>query len=192
MQRRVRVIPWLAGRRPTPSYILQDLERRTGLKRRTLQVWGDSGILVPDVETLHGGRGTPRHYSVTELIMAVLLAPFAKAGFTIGYLARIADILRQALDVHQAGSVPAMFEKGTLELGHALVRALHGQGRNFLFLATNEAATDEERRIFIVPATDEEGPIAFDPLELDPEGTSELPRFGFWIDLAVIAGLLKP
>jgi hypothetical protein len=189
MQRFVRVQPYLAGRAPTPTYTLQDLERRTGLKRRTLQSWGDNRVIVPDADSLHGGRGAPRLYSVTELIIAVLLAPFADAGFTVGYLMRIAHILRQGLDVRQAGAAVAMFEPGSLEIGRALVRALAGEGQNFLFFATDREA------IFICTATDEGEagsagePISFDPLKM-VSGAAQPPRFGFWIDLSVIRGLV--
>jgi hypothetical protein len=192
MQRLVRVLPYVAGREATPTYTLKDLERRTGLKRRTLQSWGDNGVIIPDADTLHGGRGSPRFYAITELILAMLLAPCANAGLTIGHLARLANILRQGLDVHQAGAVTAMFEPGTDVIGHVLVRALHGQGENFLFIAA-----DREGVVVISPVTDEGKageagePLAFNPLEMRGQ-TTRPPCFGFWIDLAVIHGLLQP
>jgi hypothetical protein len=175
----------LSRRPPLPPriFILQDLVLRTGLKPRTLQVWGDVGVIVPTGIELHGGRGAARRYTWSELVIALLLTPFANSGTAIGHLVRIAAILRQALYVRQPGSAPALFEEGTVELGRVMMRAAAGQGQNFLAVAFNEET------IFTAVATDEDGPPAFDPLALVEGGEGRRPRFGLWIDLSVLAGV---
>jgi hypothetical protein len=172
---------------PPRTFILQDLVLRTGLKPRSLQVWGDGGVIIPTPDTsVHGGRGATRKYSWSELVIALLLTPFANSGTAIGYLVRIADILRQALYARQPGSAPALFEQGTVELGRVMMRAAAGQGQNFLMVAYNQET------IFTATATDEDGPPAFDPLALVQGGEGRRPRFGLWIDLSVLAGVFDP
>jgi hypothetical protein len=199
MARLVRTIPFT----PDKTFTLGDLEARTGLSKRTLQNWGNTGVIVADSDTLHGGRGSVRRFAVTELVIAVLLSPLARAGVTVGHLERLAGVLRQSLDVRQPGSVLSMYEPGTPAIGRALVRAIAGRGgHNFLIVAFTpelvlvEPVTDEAPdtmsadSVTSVPTGAAKPPTAlFDLVAFLRDGGPRPPRFGYWLDLAPLAGL---
>jgi hypothetical protein len=136
---------------PPTLYTLSDLERRTGVKRRILQIWGDSGVLLPEGATAHGGKGVHRRFPAAEAIVAVLMKPLARAGIQVGHLAGLAQVVRNGLGVRPppeaygaAGlSHPAIrdrfpgvrYGQGVPTIAHALSRALRGEGENFLLIA---------------------------------------------------------
>ena len=78
----------------TDSYLLAQISRLTRLKPRTLQFWTSSGVLEPEVGTLHGGPGKHRRYSQQELEIAALLAPLNAYNFQIGTLRSISAYFR--------------------------------------------------------------------------------------------------
>jgi hypothetical protein len=99
---------------PATLYTLSDLERRSGVKRRILQIWGDSGVLLPEGATAHGGKGIPRRFPASEAIVAVLVKPLAAANIQIGHLAGLAKVVRDLLGLPPSGRV-----RGTLGLTQA-------------------------------------------------------------------------
>jgi hypothetical protein len=198
MARLVRTTPFT----PNKTFTLGDLEARTGLSKRTLQNWGNAGVIIADSDTLHGGRGSVRRFAVTELVIAILLSPVARAGVTVGHLGRLAGVLRASLDVRQAGSLIAMYEPGSAEIGRALVRAIHGHGHNFLIVAFTpelvivEPVTDEVPDTMpadsVAPALTEAAQPStalIDMASFVRTGEPRPPRFGYWLDLTPLAGL---
>jgi hypothetical protein len=141
---------------PTTLYTLSDLERRSGVKRRILQIWGDSGVLLPEGATAHGGKGVHRRFRAGEAVIAVLVKPLAEANIQIGHLAMLAGALRSALGLPNPGIAygtaepipPALqgrflgmlYGQGIPTIEHALSRAMRGEGENFLLVASNSYA----------------------------------------------------
>jgi hypothetical protein len=85
-------------RPPSPGlYTLSDIEGWTRQPRRTLQGWGDAGVILAAPDTVHGGKGVHRRFPVAEVAVAVLVSPISDAGWPIGRLVPLAGILRQAI-----------------------------------------------------------------------------------------------
>jgi hypothetical protein len=189
---------------PATLYTLGDLERRTGVKRRILQIWGDSGVLLPEGRTAHGGKGIHRRFPASEAIVAVLVKPLAEANIQIGHLAGLAQVVRNGLGVHPppeaygtAGlSHPAIrdrfpgmrYGEGIPTIVHALSRALRGEGENFLLIAYNPSS-------YLSVGTIEED----DPENPPPSGIAaffrkplfrrEPPGMAFCLNLKRLAGI---
>jgi hypothetical protein len=151
----------------TERFSLAEVVKRTGAKRRAIQLWADGGVILATPETDRAGTGHHRTFEPQEVQIAAILAPLAQLQISIGVLKRFAGVLRQALAVRQPGGVPAYFEAGAAEIGHALVRAAHGQGSNWLMF------THSPEALVLSVVTDEEAPISVDfkgfvPPEFDP------------------------
>lgn len=73
------------------EFTLADVARRSGANRRAVQVWGDAQVLRC---VSHPGTGHRRLFAEAEVEIAALLAPFARAGITIGRLVQIAESIR--------------------------------------------------------------------------------------------------
>jgi hypothetical protein len=198
----MRTIRRVAPSIPTRFHTLADLRKHTGLKVRTLQVWGDAGAIIAEGDSLHGGKGMRRQYRTAELIIAVLLRPCYEVGIPLGALVRLAGLLRQSLAIGSSGWVGgteadvwrpqgrhptlrrvAMYEPGAAEVKAALHRAVLGEGANYLFLAYTD------RTIFPLPLTNADGPIAFDPETVFEDMGEPRPRIAFLLDLALVEGL---
>jgi DNA-binding transcriptional MerR regulator len=197
----MRTIRRVAPEIPTRFHTLADLRRHTGLKVRTLQAWGDSGAIIAEGDSLHGGKGMRRRYRTAELIIAVLLRHCHEVGIPLGALVRLAGLLRQALAIgpgwvrgtaedvwRSQGRPPALRRVATYDPREALMRAaLHravlGEGANYLFLAYNDEV------IFAHPFTDAEGPISVNFVEVFEAIAPPRPRIAFLLDLGIVAGL---
>ncbi|MHC2334471.1 DNA-binding transcriptional MerR regulator [Bradyrhizobium sp. USDA 4454] len=77
-------------------YSLADLARITGAKRRSIQLWADAGVIVPEGDTDRAGTGTHRKFSRDEAIIACLIHPFAARQIAIGELIAISKSVRQS------------------------------------------------------------------------------------------------
>jgi hypothetical protein len=140
---------------PATLYTLGDLEHRIGVKRRILQIWGESGVLIPEGATTHGGKGNPRRFPASEAIVAALMKPLAEANIQIGRLAGLAQAVRDGLGLPpppiaygtaepippalQGRFLGMMYGQGVPTIKHALSRALRGEGENFLLVACNSS-----------------------------------------------------
>ena len=187
---------------PDTLYTLSDLERRAGVKRRVLQIWGESGVLLPEGATAHGGKGVHRRFRASEAVIAVLVKPLAAANIQIGHLAGFAGALRQALGLPNPGP-----RRGTVEqippalqgrflgmlygqgatIAHALARALRGEGENFLLIAYNSTT-------FSIGALEEDDPANPPPSGIAaffrrPVMRREPPDMVFCLDLKRLAGI---
>ena len=98
------------------SYTLADLERVTGAKRRSLQLWADAGVILAERGTNRAGTGKHRRFSRKQAIIACIIHGFASRQIAIGELSLIAVCV--SVWLHQA-------EKRNPGL---LRRAIRGEG----------------------------------------------------------------
>ena len=95
------------------SYTLADLERVTGAKRRSLQLWADAGVIEPERGTNRAGTGTHRQFSRKQAIVACIIRGFAERQMAIGELLSIADEMRDWLRKDRAMKVIESTINGT-------------------------------------------------------------------------------
>jgi hypothetical protein len=188
---------------PATLYTLGDLERRSGVKRRILQIWGDSGVILPEGATAHAGKGIHRRFPASEVIIATLVKPLAAANIQIGHLAGLAGALRQALGLPNPGLAygtaepipPALrgrflgmlYGQGVPTIEHALSRALRGEGENFLLVAYNSTS-------FVIGALEEDDPANPPPSGIaaffrTPVLRHDRPDMAFCLDLKRLANI---
>jgi hypothetical protein len=79
------------------TYTLADLERVTGAKRRSLQLWADAGVIRSSRDTDRAGTGTHRRFSRDEAIIGCIIYGFAQHQIAIGELLKISERVRDAL-----------------------------------------------------------------------------------------------
>jgi hypothetical protein len=91
------------------SYTLADLERVTGAKRRSLQLWADAGVIEAIRGTNRAGTGTHRRFSRREAIIACCIHGFALHQMAIGELFHVSLCLRVWFEVGQE-QAPARVE----------------------------------------------------------------------------------
>jgi hypothetical protein len=179
MTRTVRYIgTTLAVRR---DYTLRDLIRITGLRVRTLQEWGDNNVLITSGRSLHAGRGMPRKFPLSEVIIGTLLTPLSQHGVGLGWLKRTSEVLRQALSLEPGQVRGVHYEEGTPEIGRMLQNALRGIGKNYLLFAYTE------ERIVIEPLSDVLGEPLLDPRGIFASGEGPAPTLAFLLDLRTLA-----
>ena len=77
------------------SYTLADLERVTGAKRRSLQLWADAGVIQAEQGTNRAGTGRHRRFSREQAIVACIVRGFAERQMAIGELVTIAERIRE-------------------------------------------------------------------------------------------------
>ena len=87
------------------SYVLADVAEVACIPKRSVRLWADAGVIVADSGTMHEGSGTHRRFSRVELIIACIVAPFAKQKLAIGALKALARNIR--LSLSDKGTRPA-------------------------------------------------------------------------------------
>jgi hypothetical protein len=98
---------------------LADIVKATGSKPRTVQLWADAGVIVPEPGSDREGSGRHRQFSKREVAIACIVAPFAVEKVAIGGLKAIALELRRSVEFLAGEQC-------------ALNQALLGKGRNFV------------------------------------------------------------
>ena len=98
---------------------LSEIAGATGAKPRTIQLWADAGVIIPEAGTDREGSGRYREFGKVEVIIACVVAPFAAEKMAIGGLLGIARALR-------------MYQH---EANKAFEDAIKGIGNNFLALS---------------------------------------------------------
>jgi hypothetical protein len=83
------------------DYSLADVVRMTGGKRRSVQLWAESGAIRAYSATDKRGTGTHRRFSRDEVIIACCLNGLARRQVGIGELIRIGRGLRRCLNQGQ-------------------------------------------------------------------------------------------
>lgn len=79
------------------TFTLSDLEKLSGAKRRSIQLWAERGAIIAEPGTEGANTGTHRQFSKTEAMIACLLHPFALRQMSIGELVKVGDALRNFL-----------------------------------------------------------------------------------------------
>jgi hypothetical protein len=97
------------------DYTLADLARVTGAKRRSLQLWADAGVIVPEKSTDRGGSGTHRRFSRKEAVIACIVHAFALHQIAIGELQLISTAMRGFFLVTKGGG-EEHFGKSSMKL----------------------------------------------------------------------------
>ena len=78
-------------------HTLADLTRISGLKRRTVQLWAEGGVLVAEADTERQGSGVHRLFSRNEAVICVTLAQLDAVTPPIGKLKFMASLIRKEL-----------------------------------------------------------------------------------------------
>jgi hypothetical protein len=94
------------------DYTLADLARVTGAKRRSLQLWADSKIIIAHGGTDRAGTGTHRRFSRGEAIVACVIHAFALHQIAIGELFRIALVVRFFVQIAGGEEVKGIGDEG--------------------------------------------------------------------------------
>ena len=77
---------------------LSQLVECTGMKRRTIQYWTLTGVLLCDPETQHGGPGVPRQYPEEEAAVALVLSQITRVPLQLRAVKEIAARLREIIN----------------------------------------------------------------------------------------------
>jgi hypothetical protein len=107
------------------SYTLADLERVTGAKRRSLQLWADAGVIKAVRGTHRAGTGTHRLFPFHEAVVACIVHAFALHQIAIGELLTISARIREALHPgsHKGGATTADDDLTDKEKRAAVIQA---------------------------------------------------------------------
>ena len=111
------------------SYTLAEVTKRTGAKRRSVQMWADAVIIHAIPDTDRAGTGVHRRFDSDELKIVALLASLADWGMPIGWLKHFALRFREAL---RGKTKKGKAYTTAQELERALNRAIAGKGNNYL------------------------------------------------------------
>ena len=115
---------------------LADIVKATGAKPRTVQLWADAGVIVPEPGSDREGSGRHRQFSKIEVAIACIVAPFAAEKVAIGGLKAIALELR--------GNVEFLAGEQW-----ALKEALDSKGRNFVQITSFLNVETRQRRYMV-------------------------------------------
>jgi len=115
-------------------YNLADLTRMAGIKRRTVQLWAEGGVLIAEPASERQGSGVHRTFSRNEAIVCLILSRFAQWNLPIGQLIRIALVLRAEV-------------LGKAETCDHIERAIRGE-------ATVRLTLDSDNRIWLIIGTE--------------------------------------
>lgn len=163
---------------------MRDVAQRARLPRDVIQRWGNIGILHAEEHSAHGGRGVHRRFQVSEMIIAILLRPFAPLDVPSGQLLRLSGVLRTSLGLMPGMARGIHYEEGAPEIRQALLKGAYGLGDAFL------AVTISATVIRIEPVTGD-GDEAVTWNLTDHFGKAEQrPEVVHILDLATLRGVL--
>jgi DNA-binding transcriptional MerR regulator len=128
------------------EYTVSQLASAVQLDLRTVQLWADFGILLPEKGTQGAGTGVHRRFGLLEARIAALLTSFASIGVPRGMLKRLADQFREKLT------------EESHRLRTAVERAASSKGNNFLYYCIGDTV------VVFYAITDEHGPAVIDPM----------------------------
>lgn len=97
-------------------FSLADLVKVTGLKRRTVQVWTEAGVIKAEPQTNQAGTGTHKKFSVHEARIACLLVPLTSLRLPVSMLWYFADQSRVNIERGVEFAIPqhSFFNRDTL------------------------------------------------------------------------------
>lgn len=111
---------------------LSEVIRRTGAKKRSLQLWTDAGIVRVAPSTDRAGSGVHRRYEEGEERLIAILAGLAKLNVPIGWLKYFASEFRKRFANEIRSHDHPTVSKNNIR---ALERASAGIGNNFLLFS---------------------------------------------------------
>jgi hypothetical protein len=156
----------MAGR-----FTLAEVVKRTGAKRRSVQLWADAGVILGAPGTDREGTGTHREFDLAGLRIAALVVPLANMGVPIGMLRRFSAEIRSALLVAGVARLnvgAALFieewSPGSQATGKILDRAAKRIGQNYVVVQFSR------EKLLLGWLTDEAGPVAISPVKVFPPG----------------------
>lgn len=129
---------------PESDFALADLERITGAKARSIQLWADAGVLKARPATERGGSGKHRRFSRDEAIVACIVAPFAARRISIGEVLNVSNAVRRQL------------KEGGASVRATIDDVIAGKADAYLVLATSGPGS-WVCKIFDMPGEDHEG-----------------------------------
>jgi hypothetical protein len=112
------------------EFALSRLAEIARTPKRAVQLWADFGVIKADPSTMTAGSGVHRRFKRDELIVACVVAPFAKQKIAIGGLKTVSDAVRFYLQKHQ-------------HLRRLFDEAIAGRGRNYLLAYWSERKDGE-------------------------------------------------
>jgi hypothetical protein len=171
---------------PYPQlYTLKGMAARTRLPHSVIQRWGNLGVLVGEPDTVHSGKGVHRRFRVEELIVALLLRPFAQTDVPTGQLLRISGVLRSSINLSPGAVRGRDYEEGAPEIRRAILCGAYGQGDAFLAIG---AGSDT---VWLEPMVNEPAEDALWNLSAFYRGEGRSPDAAATvINLAVLRGVL--
>jgi hypothetical protein len=84
------------------EFTLSRLAEIARVPKRAMQLWADAGVIKADPSTMLAGSGVHRRFGRDELIIACVVAPFAKQKVAVGGLQTVSMAVRFFLrqDMH--------------------------------------------------------------------------------------------
>jgi hypothetical protein len=79
------------------EFTLSALAEIARMPKRAVQLWADAGVIKANPSTMLAGSGVHRRFKREELIIACIIAPFAKQKMAIGALETISVVVRAML-----------------------------------------------------------------------------------------------
>jgi hypothetical protein len=79
------------------EFTLSTLAEIARMPKRAVQLWADAGVIKANPSTMLAGSGVHRRFKREEVIVACILAPFAKQKMAIGGLQSAASTVRRYL-----------------------------------------------------------------------------------------------
>lgn len=125
------------------KFTLSDLVSITGMKRRTVQLWAEAGVIQSDASTERAGTGVHRQFSWREAKVACLLSPLCDLQLPIGKMLELSKTMRDGGD--------ANLPNHPLINGMILYRSSKPSLRR-LHEASNIVMYDNKRGAFLAPA----------------------------------------
>jgi hypothetical protein len=114
------------------DFTLAEIAEIARTPKRAVRLWADAGVIKADPATMDAGTGTHRRFPRKELIVACIIAPFAKQRVAIGGLMTISGRARTEIGRESESYFEA---------------AIAGE-RNFLLVFWSESKTEGDLRIW--------------------------------------------
>jgi hypothetical protein len=141
------------------DFTLSALAEIAGMPKRAVQLWADAGVIKANPATMLAGSGVHRRFKREELIIACIIAPFAKQKMAIGALENISIVVRVMLrdneypEFQMAAEgrnnnymVVYWYERKNGDLAIDLFRPLSDSKPNQNFFDVLKAGTEDHRR----------------------------------------------
>jgi hypothetical protein len=106
------------------TFALAEIAEFARMPKRSVRLWADAAVIKADEDTVLQGSGIHRRFSRTELIVACIIAPFAKQKLAIGALNAISRNIRLSMTSTNTRSFVKPLVEGAI-LGEANFLRVH-------------------------------------------------------------------